>query len=75
MVARDAACQVISELPVCLTTLFILVSLSTEQDNKTQSDLAKNKLCLLALVYRCHNMSWGHSFLKDREDAKFGPGK
>ena len=74
MVARGAACQVISELPVC-PDYTVYTSQSAEQDNKTQLTWPKIKLCLLALVFTgVITMSWGHVFLKDRENAKFGPG-
>ena len=73
MVAIGAACQVISELPVC-PDYTVYTSQAAEQDNAR--DLAKNKLCLLALVFTgVLTLSWGHAFLKDRENVKFGPGK
>ena len=74
-VARGAACQVISELPVC-PDYTVYTSQTAEHDNKNTLDLAKNKLCLLALVFTgVITLSRGLAFLKDRENAKSGPGK
>ena len=74
-VARGAACQVISELLVC-PDYTVYTSQAAEQDIKTHRSWPKNKLCLLALVFTgVITLSRGHAFLKDRENAKFGPGK
>ena len=77
MVARGAACQVISELPVC-PDCTVYTSQAAEQDNKTHLTWPKTSCAYsnLALVFTgVITLSRGHAFLKDRERAKFGPGK
>ena len=58
MVARGAACQVISELPVC-PDYTVYTSQVAEQDNKTHLTWPKQTVPTAFSVYRCHNTELG----------------
>ena len=58
MVARGAACQVISELPVC-PDYTVYTSQAAEQDNKTHLTWPKQAVPTGFSVYRCHNTVLG----------------
>ena len=68
MVTRGAACQVISELTLC-SDCTVYTSQAAEQGNKTHLTWPKTSWPVFTGVII---LSWGHAFLKDRENVKFG---
>ena len=58
MVARGAACQFISELPVC-SDYTVYTSQAAEQDNQTHLTWPKQAVPTAFSVYRCHNTELG----------------